>query len=297
MSDTFGSLVDRTFRDWLAPPDDQPARMLLDIDMSTASNTLTYDPRIMLAEQELLLGPGTLIEIDHEQMTVATVDAPNKQISFLIRGVNGTEVTTHDDGATITIAPKFGRRTVYDALASATIGLYPRLYRRRATQLTLSSGYTEIPADAEIPESFTFFNGDYPCFSRARILELPTLSTGKALQCLDAPAGTTGTLVYRGRFVRPTSENSLLEKDLGIEPEYETAIIVRAVSHVIANRDLDRLTTEFLTRQLEAQSNQDGITGTRLREALIRYYEYLMAELTRNTEAVQVHNGWTRAGA
>lgn len=294
MSDTFGDLVDRTMRDWLYPPDDQPTRMALSSPISQTDTSLTYDPAAMLPEQELLLGPGTLIELGQEQMLVGEVNADANTVTGLVRGVNGTDRSTHAANTDILITPTFSRRSVADALSSAIVGLYPRLYRRRAISLTLQTGYTEVPEDAEIPESFVWFDGAYPQFPRIRLVDLPTLSTGRALLCLDASTGTTGTLVYRGPFSAPDSESSVLHAELGVAPGLEAAVEVRAVAHLVASRDLDALTVEFLTRQFEAQANQTGTTGTRLREALLRYYEYLIAELTRHVEVVQFHNGWTR---
>lgn len=295
MSDTFGSLVDRTFREWLYPPDDQPTRTTLNASITDSASSLVYKTDLLTAEEELLLGPGTLIEIGQEQMLVGAVNDSTNTLSSLVRGANGTVAAAHSADAVITIRPPFTRKVVFDALATSLVALYPRLYRRRATTLTLATGHTEAPADAEVPESFVWLDGAYPRFPRVRLIDLPTLATGRALLCLDADANTTGTLIYRARFPRPTAESDLLDDDLGVLPEYHTAIIVKAVAHLVASRDLDPLTTEFMTRQLEAQFQGNAAqSGSRLREALLRYYEYLMAELSRNTEAVQMHNGWVR---
>lgn len=295
MPDTFGKLVDRALREWLYPPDDQPTRTTLNAAISNSATSLVYNTALLTAEEELLLGPGTLIEIGQEQILVGAVDAGTDTLSSLVRGANGTSPAAHAISSVITVRPTYPRRVVFDALARATVSLYPRLYRRRATEITLASGHTEVPADIELPESFVWLDGVYPMFPRVRVIDVPSLSTGKALLCLDAPANTTGTLVYRARFPSPSSESELLDEDLGILPEYENPVIVKAIAHLIASRDTDPQTSEYLTRQLEAQfQGQNTGQGTRLRESMLRYYEYLMSDLSRNTEAVRVVNGWVR---
>lgn len=294
MADTLGDLVDRTLRDWLYPPDDQPTRMTLNGAILAADSSLVYDPSILLPEEELLLGPGTLLEIDQEQILVGTVDEQTNTLTDLVRGVNGTHPVDHADNAIITISPTFGRRSVFDALSRSIVALYPRLYRRRAVSLNLTSNYTQVPEDAETPESFICFDGGRPIFPRIRLIDMPTISTGRALLTIDVPAGTTGTLIYRARFPSATSEADVLVDDLGVLPEYEDAVEARAAAHLVAGRDLEAMTTEFLTRQLSLQANPESMTGARMREALLRYYEYQMMELARNVEAVQFHIGWTR---
>ena len=217
----------------------------------------------------------------------------NSQV--VVRGVNGTAATAHPTGSLLTIRPPFSRRSVYEAVAQSITQLYPRLHRRRALPITILRGHTPIPADAELPESFTWIEQGDVYRSRIQVIDLFDATTGKALLALDAPVGTSGTLVYRGRFVRPASEVDRLVEDLGVMPEYETAVQVKALSHLVAGRDISNMTTEYLTRKLESQLGDEAAGfGTRLRESLIRYYEYLMADLTRSSEAVMFTNGWAR---
>lgn len=286
---TVGDLVEQVIRDWLVPPDDQPVRAWLTSAISETATSLTYDASALLPEEEFLLAPGTLIEIGLEQMIITTI-SPDGNTMTVRRHANRTTAVPHDADAVILARPPFARRTVYDAVCNAIVGMYPRLHRRRAHTVSIGSYYTVVPEDVEQPESFMWLEAGVPQRSRIQVLEMPEVPTGKAMLTLDAPAGSTGTLIYRARFPRPTGEHELLDH-LGVFDEMYNAVVIKAVSHVVAARDLDNATTEYLTRQLEAQA-VEPMSGNRLREALLRYYEYEMGELSRQNPAVAVKNGW-----
>lgn len=288
---TVGNLIDRVLRDWLDPADDQPTIVTLGAAITDTATSLTYNDAYLVTEEELLLGQGTIIEVGSEQIKVGTAVDTTDTLSDLIRGWGGTKKTSHAAGDVITITPRFTRRSLFDAVSGAIVTLYPRVHRRRAEEITIASGHTEIPADVEYPETFTWLDGTEVNTSRIRAIDLLSSSTGKALLALDAPAGTTGTLIYRAHFPSPTSEAEHLENDLGVLPQFHDAIIARTVAHLATTHDFTQMQVKYLTERLGQEGFQVG-QAQGLRNALLRYYEYLMGELSRDVPLIRIHNGW-----
>lgn len=303
------AVVERVRREFVEPPDLQPTTMDLDGAITAGASSLVYDDEMLTAEEENLLGPGTLIEIDYdgtneaELILVGTVDATTNTCSDLKRGVAGTEAVAHDDGATIRIAPAWPRQHIRDALADAIVGLWPDLYLpKESPELTLSaSTYTEAPADMEYAEYFWLNHvstgtSDYEQVPVRQYLRFPPSSTNKAIRPLPGIriTNSTGYLVYRARFTRPTAETDDLETDLGLETEWIPLVIVSTVAYLIAGRDLHPALETNLVAQLETEIFPAG-AGTDVRNALLSYERLLRdrAQSAQSTidEVVVTRNG------
>ena len=124
---TVDTLVDRVYRDYLEPADDQPVMVATAAEITTADTTVTYDDATFAPDEEDLLAPGVLIELGYEQMRVTDVDPDTNTISVL-RAVNGTEAAAFDAGTEIRVAPIYARQSVFEAVADNIVALYPDLH-------------------------------------------------------------------------------------------------------------------------------------------------------------------------
>lgn len=281
---TVGALVDRVIREWLHGGDEQPVLLTLDGALTASATSVSYSDATLAPDEEELLAPGVLVEVGTEQMRITAVDETANSLT-VVRGVNGTTAASHTDGDTITVAPTYSRGAVFEAVCDAVVGLYPDLWDVTSTSITSASGYVDIPAEVTfIDKAFYISGGNRPVDASIRFEpEFPPSATGKAIIFNGTPAGKTVHLIYSARFARPTSESDDLA-DFGVKPEWERIIAVAAAAQVVAGTDLDPVTAEYITEQLEREGYPVG-SSQRIRDGLLRYYRFLVDEAHRNLRA------------
>lgn len=305
---TLGGLIDRTMRDWLEPADDQPGRLLLTAGMTATDTTLHFDSSLIGPEELAIAGPGTLIEVGSEEMIVGDIDEDSNVLSGLLRGVNGTDASTHDSGDFALPNPLWRRRVIFDALSDCIVQLSPELYQVASTDLLrVGSTFTEVPADVAdliftpmwfLSRSSQTSHGwrQIPLSDADFLSPFPPSSTGKAFMVPGCHSGSTGYLTYKASFARPEFEIDDLEDDLGVQAEWETIVMVSAVAYLVAGRELDLATQERLSKQLEQQNYPAG-TPTKIRDGLLRYRSYLVAQAQADLQVrfpvtVSMHGVW-----
>lgn len=294
MSRTVGNVIDRVFRDWLYPADDQPSRAVLNGAITDSATSLSYLDSFLIVEEEFLLAPGQLIEIGSELVIVGDSDGSGNTISDLRRGANGTTAAAHADGTLITISPMYSRQGAFDVLRNTIARLYPRLYQRKSVAIT-AAATVEIPREARVLEGFVYLDSSELKTIPVAAYDFPGAATERLLvfSCED---GESGYLLYRAPFTLPTSEADLLEDDLGLDPEFEDLLVYAVASAMVASRDFDAASVETLHKQLGGELFPVG-SAIRIRRELKIMYEELLEELHTNLRARSgtpntVH-GWT----
>ena len=279
---TVGEVVDRVYRDWLHGPDEQPVIASLDGAVDDSTTTVTLDTTGLLPEELELLAAGLLVEVGSEQMRIATVAGSTLTVR---RGVNGTTAASHVDGAEAVLSPSYPRQTVVDAVCDEVVRLYPDLHRQTSTAMTSDAGPVDAPADLITPVKFWWRNGTRWTTAPVELLsDFPASATDKAVQFFNVPPNRDGYLVYRAKFIRPTAESDDLDADFGVEDAWVPILEAGAAAAIIASEDIDKATVEWVSRQLEAQQFPVG-SSSRLRDALLRYRQYLMEQAVRSLRA------------
>lgn len=302
---TVAQLIDRVLRDWLEQADDQPTRATLDGTITDVATSLVYDPALLSPEEIDIIGPGTLIEIDSEELLVGAIDEDTNTLSGLTRGVNGTTAAAHNAGAFIYPHRTWRRKVIFDALCDGVVQLWPDLYRvtNSASLAVSSTTYTEVPAaDATYIVAPMWFFGRmsgaayYDRYEIPQDLFLdpfPGSSTSKAFFVPGASVGLTGYLTYKAKFARPTAEaDDLSAGNFSLNPEWEQLVILSAVAYLIAGREFDLATQERLSEQLE-EANYPAGTPSRIRDSILRYRSFLLDQAKadlRTRWAVTVSN-------
>lgn len=285
---TVDALIDRTLRDWLEPADDQPTRLQLAVTVDRDDLLgVAFNATLMGPEELELLAPGTLVQIDSEEVIIAAVDESAGTVDFADRGVNGTTAAAHTSGAFMYPHPVWRRRVIFDAIGDAVVQLFPELYRvARSQQLAVSdSTFTEIPAaDADLLVAPMWLWGQastssrwsrYPIDDAAFLDEFPGSSTGKAVYVPGLPIGGAGYLIYKAKFARPEAPTDDLELDMGVPVDWHQLIVLAVVAYLVAGRELDHATQKRLAEQLEQQNYPAG-TPSKIRDSLLRYRQALM---------------------
>lgn len=281
---TVGELVDRVYRDYLAPSDDQPVIVTFAGAVDGTATEWVYADSVLAPDEEDLIGPGVLLEAGSEQARIVSVD-DNTNTATVTRGVNGTDAAAHDNGAEIRVSPVFPRRSVFDAVCDNVVGLYPDLWQTATATVTAASGAVDISADVVTIRDAVRLSGTTPVPVTVELLQnYPPSATGSAIRFFGAPAGDTVYVTYEARFTRPTSEDDDLAADFGIDGSWDRIIVVGAAAQVLAGRDLDAVTSEFITEQLEREAFPTG-SSQRIRDGLIRYHRFLLDQARRDLRA------------
>lgn len=285
---TVGAVVDRLYREYLTLADDQPTRAQLDTTVNTSVTTWVVDASVLDADEADMFTAGILAECGQELVLVTAVDDtlfPDTVSLTVVRGAAGTTAAAHTAGDLVYPAPSFPRRVVFDAVCDSVERLYPSLYRIASTAVT-TGAYAEVPATVVDPIHFTYTSGGQIVRASAELytdLAVTVSSTGSAVT-VDAPRATTGTLVYRGKFARPTLEADDLST-LGVEAGWEQIVIVGAAATLLAGRELEQTTQELVVEQLRAQG-YPVLSASRQRNELLRLYQLLLDQ-ARGRQAAQ----------
>lgn len=280
---TIDELVERVYRDYLLPSDDQPVIVTVNGAVTDTGTSITYDADALAPDEEDLLAPGVIAEVGTEQVRITAVDVTTDTLT-VIRGVNGTEVAAIADGAELRLAPAFPRRSVFDAVCDNVVDLYPDLYVVGTQTVTSATGAVDVSADIVSIRRATRLTGSHPVPAHVELLQdYPPSSTGNAVVFYGVPPSTTVYIVYEGRIPRPTAGTDVAG-DLGVEETWERIIVVGAAAQILAGRELDTASTEYLTEQLAAEGFPTG-SATRIRDGLLRYHGFLLDRARRHQRA------------
>ena len=291
---TFGQLIDRTYREYLRPVEEQePLSQVANLDTITGGQgitatgtTLKYKEGLFTPEEEELIGAGSVLEIDSELVMVEDINTVSREIT-VERGRLGSTAAQHAEDTDIILKPKYPRLNVANAIGDQVIGLFPALYAiKKTTITTASTQFVEMPAgtqrilQAKINNS-TANTTVYSDIPLELITDFAGSTTDAAVQFPSGPtSGKTVYVVYASKFTRPTDETTNLNTVSGLEDFHEQIVMVGAVAQLLSELDVDATTQNYITENLEQRGVPVG-SGERLRNALLRYYGVLLDRARR----------------
>lgn len=293
---TFGQLIDRTYREYLRPVEEQePLTQVANLDsitggqgLTSTGTTLQYKEGLFTPEEEELIGAGSVLEIDSELVMVEDINTVSREIT-IERGRLGSTAAEHLEDTDIILKPKYPRLNVTNAIGDQVIGLFPALYAVKKTTLTTSSTqFVEMPAgtqrilQAKIDNSTTGgTTTSYTDVPLELLTDFAGSTTDAAVQFPTSPtSGKSVYVVYASKFTRPSAESDDLNTVSGLEDFHEQIVMVGAVAQLLSELDVDASTQNYITENLEQRGVPVG-SGERLRNALLRYYGVLLDRARR----------------
>lgn len=279
MPTTVGDVIDRVYREYLYPPDDQPIVARLNGAITAGATSIVIFTDTLNPEEEAMLGAGVVVEVGLEQFLVTAYTSPTLTV---VPGWNGTTQADHADGSALYLSPAFSRVGVFDAVADQIVTLWPDLWQVKTHRLSTATAYVPAPRDCEEVIDFRYqpqSGGSHLSSPAELLLDWPESGTGGALQFFGLPAGTSGILRYKGSFSRPTSETQRLDT-LGVPDSWVSLLVVGAAAQTVSGRDMDAVTIEFITEAIERQGFPVG-AGESVRNALLRYHGLLILRAKR----------------
>lgn len=276
---TIGALIDRIYRDYLSNPADTPVQAPVTGIITDNQTTIVYDDEFAPEEKEAI-GPGTVVELDLEQIRVVSHDEDTRTITTSAegRGLYGTTAAAHTLGTLLKVAPRWPRQMVFDALADEVEALFPTLFAVGTEWASPLEANVELLATdnpIDVIDARQLVAGEY-LEVPAQIVEVDDFSSGVGVQIQPRTAHQDIWIRYSKSFDRPTAETDTL-LDLGVETSWQRILIFGVLNWVLLTADIDAVTVEFVTEALEAQGFP-ATTGTSLSVAVTRMQR---AELDR----------------
>jgi hypothetical protein len=287
MAVTVADIIDRLLRDFLTPPDKQPAQTRLDGAIDNAVTSITLVDDVLTQEEEDAIGRGAILEIGRELFRVTIPDA-FPILTVATRGsVLGTSAAAHADGDPVIVAGAsqgfVPRQAVFEAVADAIVDLYPDLFAVVTANHNSQTSLIEVLATVEEIVRYRYRSTDADS-SVTRYVEgavelqedhhTDVASSGKAIQLIGVPTGRTGYLTSKSSFSRPADETYDLDTN-SIDTSWHRLIVFDALVTLFAAADLTAEQQTYLTDAVQAQGFPVG-SGESIDRSLIRVYEYLL---------------------
>lgn len=279
---TVAQVVERVY-ERLHSPDEQPIKVPLSFAVLAADTSWTLDISTLTPEEQELLAVGIIVEVGQDQRLIE--DASTTGVIQVSGAVNGTTAADHTVGSYVTLNPSFSRKRVFESVCDEVASLYPALWYETAIALTSSAAYAEVPATVAVALGFRYTHASGRTMSGHvnLIKNFPDSSTGQAVEFYSTPSNVAGYLQYRSKFAHPTAESDDLA-DFGVDPSWERILVVGALADVIYSIDIDKLSVEWLARQLEGEQVPVG-SATRIRDSLLRQREYYIDQAAKRLKA------------
>ena len=321
MSTNIGNLIDRIYREYLEPNDDIQSFSVLrgTLAADATATTVEYESDYLTSEEEDMLEPGAVVEINRELMLVTALNTSAEQITVR-RAFRGTTLAEHFVNDVIRVNPVFPRNTVFDAVSDQIHNLYPTLFAVETKTVTASDGYTllgtyDAPGTNNYLVSVLKAISQFTDFSAGsdqtgvvfnsvsvQMIQLPnpftyvddtatertiTYTSGpnyvNALQFYNIDQGHTCYVTFKKKFIEPTAETDTLAT-IGLEDEYEPIIMAGVAAQMMSGRDIPTATADYISDQL-AVSNFPVGSANSIRNSLLQYQQLLITQARKYLRA------------
>lgn len=275
--------------DYLEPVSERTAKTPLAAAMDDTELTLTITDRVLSPDEEAVIGPGAIIELDYELFQVSDFNMSTSVITVLGRAFEGGgAAAAHAIGASMRLPTRWPRQSQANALSEAIDNLWKPLYVIEEERLTIDTlGYLPLPLD-----TVEILRVQYEYDTRARGL-VPTTSSGS--EWLDAeyelfrthpqdpnfaavqvvPTLSPGALAII-RYGREPARPALVTDTLAPwEDAWNRIVVLDAAIALLSGVDIDSVTQEYLSQQLRLERFPVR-SGATITQAMIAYREYLV---------------------
>ncbi len=276
--------------DYLEPVSERTAKTPLAAAMDDSELTFTIIDGVLSPDEEAVIGPGAVLELDYELLQVASYDMSTSIITVLGRAFEGGgPAAAHAIGSAMRLPTRWPRQSQANVLSEAIDNLWKPLYVVEEERLTVDTlGYLPLPLD-----TVEVLRIQYEYDSRWGRDHIPTASGGS--EWLDAeyelfethpqdpnfaavqvvPTLSPGALCvirYGREPGRPTLVTDTLDP---WEDAWNRIVVLDAAIALLSGVDIDSVTQEFLTQQLRLDRFPVR-SGATITQAMIAYREYLV---------------------
>ncbi len=263
-------------RDYLEPVTERTPQTPIVNAITDVEGACVITAGILSPDEESLLGPGAVVEIDYEQMFITAYDQPSDTITFN-REYEGTTKVAHLAGAMLRIPTRWPRYNQEQALREALDSLYPPLYSPASIIGTVSTmRFVQLPLDTSRIIRCQWQNGDRWADCQGELFDVHPLDTSFAAVQLE-PGVPKGALAQVRYGTKPAVPDSVTDDIVGFLTKWQRLVVVDAAVRLLSGVDIDAVTQEYLTQQIRLERFPVR-SGASITQALIRYREYLLEQ-------------------
>lgn len=244
---TAATVIDRTLRQLLSGTVEPRNKLASGINSSATSVVTTYNLEGLRA--------GQVCEIEAELMYIWATDAATKTLTVQ-RGFNGTTAASHSADTIITVAPRFPRAQILEALNDELADLSSPmhgLFQIKTLNLDYNGSDTMIDLDGVtsiidlLQVSVRYMTDDYPVARKVRLVrDMPTddFPSGLALRFDQGVFPGRLRIVYKAPYTAASSEASDLGSVCGVQDSILDIVNLGTQIRLMSPREIKRNFTE-----------------------------------------------------
>jgi hypothetical protein len=258
---TAATVINKTLRQLLSGTVEARNKLASTITDSGTSVVCTYAIEGLRA--------GQVFEIDSEMFYIWAANVSTQTLTVQ-RGFNGTTAAAHTSGALLTVAPRFPRAQVLEAindevldLSSPVNGLFQvktfnQTYNGTDRMVNLTSATDVIDV---LNVSVRYLTDDYPVARKVKLVrDLPTddFASSFALKFDQAVYPGRLRVVYKAPYTSVTTEATNLNTDCGIQESVEDIVVIGTQLRLMAPREIKR---NFIESQGDTRRSEEVASG------------------------------------
>lgn len=263
-------------RQYLEPVTERTPMVPINGALNDSQLTIQITADVLTPDEESLIGPGFVGELDYELVYVTSYDQLTKIIT-VERGFNGTTKAAHDDRTMFRVPTRWPRADQAEALIEAIDGLYPPLYSPSSLRGTVDTmRYVQLPLNTSRILRARWQDGSKWRDCQAELFEVHPLDDSFAAIQLESGVPTGGLCMVR-YATKPVIPDDYTTDIAGLVTKWQRLLVVDAAVRLLSGVDIDAVTQENLTEQMRLDRFPVR-SGATITEALIRYREYLLEQ-------------------
>ena len=258
---TAATVINKTLRQLLSGTVEARNKLASTITDSGTSVVCTYAVEGLRA--------GQVFEIDSELFYIWAANVSTQTLTVQ-RGFNGTTAAAHTSGALLTVAPRFPRAQVLEAindevldLSSPVNGLFQvktfnQTYNGTDRMVNLTSATDVIDV---LNVSVRYLTDDYPVARKVKLVrDLPTddFASSFALKFDQAVYPGRLRVVYKAPYTSVTTEATNLNTGCGIQESVEDIVVIGTQLRLMAPREIKR---NFMESQGDTRRAEEVTSG------------------------------------
>jgi hypothetical protein len=278
--------------DYLEPVSERTAKTPLLAPMDDSELTFTITDGVLSPDEEAVIGPGAVVEIDYELMQVASFDASIFVVTVLSRAFEGGgPAAAHATGASMRLPTRWPRQSQANALNEAIDNLWKPLYVVEEERITIDTlGYLPLPLDTvevlrvqyeydtrwgrdhvigSSVASSEWLDAEYELFQTHP--EDPNFAAVQVVPVISP--GALCVIRYGREPGRPDTPADTLDP---WEDAWNRIVVLDGAISLLSGVDIDAVTQEYLSQQLRLDRFPVR-SGATITQAMIAYREYLVS--------------------
>lgn len=281
---TVDQIRQRLELEYLEPVTESSPSVPITTTMTDATLTVTITDGILSPDEEAILGPGALVEINNELLFVSAFNASTQTLTFPSRGHADSAAAAHAIGDFLRFPTRWPRYLQVAAVRDAISGLYPPLFVVKEHRIpTGAVGFLDLELETvEVhrvqvqARNFSARDSVGPMSwydIEAESYQTHPLDDGMAYIRLETGVPDALAIVgYGVRIALPTLDTDTI---VDLPQKWERLILVDAALSLLSGVDIDAVTQEYLTQSLRLERFPVR-SGESITRSLIAYREYLI---------------------